>query len=255
MSSSGPASAAVRERLDAFGQRGSRDGERVDAIGLAALATRPPRVGHQPRWHPDDAFAASDQKPFEGARDVAAVLQRPDTLDAQSPRPLQHLVESAGPDRRRLVTEHLARRRRDTGDGVRALVHVRTEHDHRCVPFCSWLKWTAGGHGLLRALPRSFQVTPDIPDRRRATQQKEVRRTGPTASKRVSSPPVGTFSSTSDVTDTAKSQQQASKRQPTRGSAGAFAALPLLERRVAQITAGARWWPTSSVRAWRGRWR
>jgi hypothetical protein len=159
------------------------------------------------------------------------------------------------PDRRRLVTEHLARRRRDTGDGVRALVHVRTEHDHRCVPFCSWLKWTAGGHGLLRALPRSFQVTPDIPDRRRATQQKEVRRTGPTASKRVSSPPVGTFSSTSDVTDTAKSQQQASKRQPTRGSAGAFAALPLLERRVAQITAGARWWPTSSVRAWRGRWR
>ena len=54
-----------------------------------------------------------------------------------------------------------------------------------------------------RALPRSYQVTPDIPDRRRATQQKEVRPTGPTASKRVSSPPVGTFSSASDVTDTA----------------------------------------------------
>jgi hypothetical protein len=57
------------------------------------------------------------------------------------------------------------------------------------VPFFSRLKWTAGGHGLLRARPRSFQVTPDIPDRRRATQQKEVRPTGPTASKRVSSPP------------------------------------------------------------------
>src|SRR3954449_8550568 len=39
-------------------------------------------------------------------------------------------------------------------------------------------RWTAGGHGLLRALPRSYQVTPDIPDRRRATQQKEVRPTG-----------------------------------------------------------------------------
>jgi len=56
-----------RQRLDAFSQRGSRDGERVDQVGLAALATRPPRVGHQPRRHPDDPFAASDQKPLEGA--------------------------------------------------------------------------------------------------------------------------------------------------------------------------------------------
>ena len=54
-------------------------------------------------------------------------------------------------------------------------MHVRTEHDHQLVPFSSQLKWTPGGHGLLGALPRSYQVTPDIPDRRRATQQKEVR--------------------------------------------------------------------------------
>jgi hypothetical protein len=54
---------------------------------------------------------------------------------------------------------------------------------------------------LLGALPRSYQVTPDIPDRRRATQQQEVRPTGPTASKRVSSPPVGTFTSAPDITD------------------------------------------------------
>src|SRR5215203_2657514 len=37
---------------------------------------------------------------------------------------------------------------------------------------------TSGGHGLLEAVPRIYQVTPDIPDRRRATQQKEVRPTG-----------------------------------------------------------------------------
>src|SRR5512133_1230330 len=48
---------------------------------------------------------------------------------------------------------------------------------------------TSGGHGLLEALPRIYQVTPDIPDRRRATQQKEVRPLRPTASMRVSSPP------------------------------------------------------------------
>jgi len=61
---------------------------------------------------------------------------------------------------------------------------------------------TSGGHGLLEAVPRIYQVTPDIPDRRRATKQKEVRPlTRPTASKRVSSPPVGTIPSMPDVTD------------------------------------------------------
>ena len=88
-----------------------------------------------------------------------------------------------------------------TSSGRATLVHVRTEHDHQLSPLLSRLKWTAGGHGLLGARPRSFQVTPDIPDRRRATQQKEVRPAGPTASKRVSSPPVGTFSSAPDITD------------------------------------------------------
>src|SRR4051794_24120051 len=34
---------------------------------------------------------------------------------------------------------------------------------------------TSGGHGLLEAVPRIYQVTPDIPDRRRATKHKEVR--------------------------------------------------------------------------------
>src|SRR3954468_9695680 len=34
---------------------------------------------------------------------------------------------------------------------------------------------TAGGHGLLEAVPRIYQVTPDIPDRRRAKKKKQVR--------------------------------------------------------------------------------
>src|SRR3954451_23921993 len=63
-------------------------------------------------------------------------------------------------------------------------------------------RWTAGGHGLLRALPRSYQGTPDIPDRRRATKQKEVRpagrqpqresarrRSGPSSQRRTSPTP------------------------------------------------------------------
>jgi hypothetical protein len=51
-------------------------------------------------------------------------------------------------------------------------------------------------------VPRIYQVTPGIPDRRRATKQEQVRpQIWPTASKRVSSPPVGTIPSASDVTD------------------------------------------------------
>src|SRR3954465_5620977 len=61
---------------------------------------------------------------------------------------------------------------------------------------------TAGGHGFLKAVPRIYQVTPDTPDRRRATKQEQVRpQIWPTASKRVSSPPVGTIPSASDITD------------------------------------------------------
>src|SRR5215208_5132208 len=72
---------------------------------------------------------------------------------------------------------------------------------------------TSGGHGLLEATPRIYQVTPDIPDRRRATKQKQVRpkpadslkesqlaaRSGPSPPRRTS--------------PTAESKQQASMRQ------------------------------------------
>src|SRR5215213_567906 len=53
---------------------------------------------------------------------------------------------------------------------------------------------TAGGHGLLEAVPRIYQVTPDIPDRRRATQQDE--------------------SQTADLADSLKESQLAAGREP-----------------------------------------
>src|SRR5215207_6615933 len=61
---------------------------------------------------------------------------------------------------------------------------------------------TPGGHGLPEPVPRIYQVTPDIPGRRRATKQAQVRpQIWPTASKRASSPPAGTIPSTSNITD------------------------------------------------------
>src|SRR3954471_480662 len=72
---------------------------------------------------------------------------------------------------------------------------------------------TSGGHGLLEAKPRIYQVTPDIPDRRRATQQKEVRPNRPTASKRVSSPPGRDLLLGVGRQRPPESKQQASSRQ------------------------------------------
>jgi len=71
---------------------------------------------------------------------------------------------------------------------------------------------------LLEAVPRIYQVTPDIPDRRRATKQEQVRpQICPTASKRVSSPPVATIPSMSHVTDESNHN---SKPQSGRGCVG-----------------------------------
>src|SRR4051812_5168720 len=68
---------------------------------------------------------------------MAAVLERPNPLRVQLARPVEHRSKAAHSDLHRLVAEQLAGRRCDRGDGVRALVHVRTEHDHPSRPLSS----------------------------------------------------------------------------------------------------------------------
>ena len=106
---------------------------------------------------------------------MSAVLQRPRPISVNSARRDEHLLETASADLDGRFAQQRAGRGIDCGDGVRTLVHVGTEHDHGSRPSLRSASWKLGGHGLLRALPRSYQVTPNIPDRRRATQQKEVR--------------------------------------------------------------------------------
>src|SRR4029453_12325597 len=98
------------------------------------------------------------------------------------------------------------------------LMSVRAKHDHAPRPPSPRWRRTPGGHGSLEAVPRIYQVTPNIPDRRRATKQEQVRpQIWPTASKRVSSPPVGTIPSASDITDEPNhnSKPQSSSAAPT----------------------------------------
>ena len=117
MSSSTPASSATGSRSTP--SRSPRDGERVDAIGLAAVATGPALAGHQPRGDANDSLAPDEQEPFEGARDVPAVLQRPDALVLQATRPIQRGGEPSITDLDGPVAQQLAARRTDRGDGVR----------------------------------------------------------------------------------------------------------------------------------------
>jgi len=52
------------------------------------------------------------------------------TRSPQAARPAQQSCRALGARRDRLLAEHFTRRRSDCGDRVRALVGVRTEHDH-----------------------------------------------------------------------------------------------------------------------------
>ena len=98
-----------------------------------------------------------------------------------APRPRAQREQSRGAlsaRQDRLLAEQLAGRRRDRGDRVRALVGVRTEHDHDLRP--PPLDWV--GHpadtacsGRCHAPIKSRQ---GIHDRRRATQRKAVRPDG-----------------------------------------------------------------------------
>ena len=159
----GPIQVRRRQGVQALAQRRAGDRERVDAVGLPAPARLAPRRRHQRGMHAQDTLPALDQKPLQRARDMPAILNRPHTVVAQAARPCEQRRGALGARRNRLLAEHFARCRNHGGDRVRALVGVRTEHDHDLVHLHLEPSWTPGGHGLLGAVPRSYQVTPRHP--------------------------------------------------------------------------------------------
>ena len=115
--------------------RGAGDRECVDRIGLAALARPAPAAGHQLRRHAHDALAAREQEALELAGDVPAVLDRPDALLIERPRPGQHALVPGGRRLDRLAALQLAGLRADRRAGVALLVWIRPDHDHLHRPF------------------------------------------------------------------------------------------------------------------------
>ena len=107
-----------RELVEALAQRRPCDRDGIDRIGLAALARRAARAGHQLRGHAHDPLATAQQKALQRPGDVSAVLDRPDALGVQAARPEQQVIERAALGLDRPIGEHAAGRGVDRGDGV-----------------------------------------------------------------------------------------------------------------------------------------
>src|SRR5215218_9575973 len=106
----GPVQLRGREGLQALLQRGAGDSERVDRVGLAALARALARLRRQVRRDPQHALAALDQKPLERPGDMPAVLERPHAVAVEPARPPQQRTQAARADRDGLVAEQFADR-------------------------------------------------------------------------------------------------------------------------------------------------
>ena len=164
------------------GLRGSRRARsrRRRCVGLAALARRLARAGHQLRRHAHDPLAAREQEALQRARTRAGSPRSPTPAPAAEPaRPQQQIIKRPAPGPHGHVSEHPAGRRVDRRQRVRALVGVRPEHDHLHRPFVGIPnERIAGGHISVGAMPRSYQVTPGSSD---GGGRHNHRQSGPTA--------------------------------------------------------------------------
>lgn len=156
-------------------QRGPRDSQRVDRVGLASHPQAAAFRCHQVRRHQDHDLTRGDQIPHEPSADLSAVLDRPDPLVADRAGPRDDGQVPAGASRDGPAAQLLAGRvNRD--DGVRGLVRVHTQHDLRQRPSHHARSSRAGRRTLLSqdTSRASIKSRPAGWARRRATQPLNV---------------------------------------------------------------------------------
>src|SRR5215210_4776091 len=135
---------------------------------------------------------------------MPAVLKRPDPLAIDAARPPQQRIKAALADRDGLLAHQLAGRSRDSDDRVRTLVSVRAKHDHCARPPLeplgadAWRTRLAGG-GATHLSSHARHPRPATSDKTKGSQALAGRQPRRESARR----PVGTFSSTPDVTDEA----------------------------------------------------
>ncbi len=199
-----------------------RNGRSVRAVLRQRRSSGRPSLGARPCGR---ATSRVGTRTTRAPRAIRNRSKAPDTCRQSSsahtrtrPRPRAHCNTWSNPraDRRRLVVEHFARRRGDSGNRVRALVHVRTEHDRQLRPLLLAVEADgrrtrpAGGAATLLS-SHAGHPRPATSDTTKGSQAHR-----PTASKRVSSPPVGTFSTAPDAPTTPihNSKPQSGSRPP-----------------------------------------
>jgi len=109
------------------------DRQGVDRVGLAEGAGTVAGVGHQLRRHPNDLFAGREQVALQPAREVPAVLDRPQPLRAvlgRSREQPQMIVRGGSGRGLRELPALLV----DCDDGMAALVRVDPDCHHSMTP-------------------------------------------------------------------------------------------------------------------------
>lgn len=94
------------------------------------------------------ALASTNQETLERARDMSAVLDRPDALVAQAASPFQQCPKSRHPCRSLAYLKYVTRRCLDRRPAVGVRVDVRTDDDHLRCPFVSQLRTDRRRTGL-----------------------------------------------------------------------------------------------------------
>ena len=183
-------------------------------------------AGHQLRRHAHNPLA----RPIRNrSKEPETCRQSSSAHTRSSPSPRAQLNNARSPRRRpgrsaRRAPRRSPQRPRRSCASACACPRRARSSTRRSSPLR--LKWTPGGHGLLWALPRSYQVTPDDPDRRRATQRKVVRPKradslkesqlaagpGPSPRRRTSPTPITTASLEAAQSDKRRSRRSCSAR-------------------------------------------
>ena len=211
----GPVQVRGRERLQALLQRGAGDVERVDRIGLAALAGA---LASAWRSGASGSAAPARRARSETAPATPDTCRQSSSAQTRSPsRPRAHRNSASNPRRPTGTVcspSSSPVAGRDRGDRVRTLVSVRAKHDHGPRPPLDpsgadvWRTRLAGG-GATHLSSHARHPRPATSDKTKGSQALAR----PTASKRVSSPPGRDHLLRVGRHRRPESKQQASKQQ------------------------------------------
>ena len=143
--------------IDALSEDRSGDRAGVDLVRLAGLALPATGQAHELRRDPDDTLPRGHERTLEMVGYVPAVLQCPHHIRVELPRPLQRLTMRSVVSGDLTLAYDLAGPGVDGSERVRALVGIRSDHNHLLGPFVGGNECgPPADRSELGRLPRSY---------------------------------------------------------------------------------------------------